>query len=56
MDQTAVLKVVNPVLAILMLDLPISSLLCALTGWGFFKGLHVDGVSCSWEQLSILSR
>jgi uncharacterized protein (DUF2062 family) len=43
MDKNAVLKVVNPALAILMLNQPFSALLIAVTGWDFFEGLHVGG-------------
>jgi hypothetical protein len=43
MDKNAVLKVVNPALAILMLNQPLSGLLIAVTDWDFFEGLHVGG-------------
>ena len=43
MDKKAVLKVVNPALAILMLNQPFSALLSEVTGWDFFEGLHVGG-------------
>ena len=43
MDKNAVLKVVNPALAILMLIQPFSGLLIAVTDWDFFEGLHVGG-------------
>ncbi len=43
MDKNAVLKVVNPALAILMLNQPFSALLSEVTGWDFFEGLHVGG-------------
>jgi hypothetical protein len=43
MDKNAVLKVVNPALAILMLNQPFSGLLMAVTDWDFFEGLHVGG-------------
>jgi hypothetical protein len=43
MDKNAVLKVVNPALAILMLNQPFSVLLSEVTGWDFFEGLHVGG-------------
>jgi hypothetical protein len=43
MDKNVVLKVVNPALAILMLNQPFSGLLIAVTDWDFFEGLHVGG-------------
>jgi hypothetical protein len=43
MDKNAVLKVVNPALAILMLNQPLSGLLIMVTGWDFFEGLHIGG-------------
>jgi len=43
MDKNAMLKVVNPVLAILMLNQPFSGLLTLLTDWDIFEGLHVGG-------------
>ena len=43
MDKNAALRVVNPALAILMLNQPFSALLSELTGWDFFEGLHVGG-------------
>ncbi|MGE5840927.1 MAG: hypothetical protein ACM335_01525 [Deltaproteobacteria bacterium] len=43
MDKNTVLKVVNPVLAILLLNQPFSAVLSEVTGWDFFEGLHVLG-------------
>ena len=43
MDKNAVLKVVNPALAILMLNQPFSGGLSEGTGWDFFGGLNVGG-------------
>jgi protein-S-isoprenylcysteine O-methyltransferase Ste14 len=43
MDKNAVLKIVNPALAILMLNQPFSALLSEVTDWDFFEGLHVGG-------------
>jgi hypothetical protein len=43
MDKNSVLKVVNPALAILMLNQPFSALLSVLTDWDFFEGLHIGG-------------
>ena len=43
MDKNAVLKVVNPALAILMLNQPFSALLSEVAGWDLFEGLHVLG-------------
>lgn len=43
MNKNAVLKVVNPALAILMVNQPFSALLSEVTGWDFFESLHVGG-------------
>lgn len=43
MDKNTVLRVVNPVLAILLLNQPFSAFLSEVTGWDFFEGLHVLG-------------
>jgi hypothetical protein len=43
MDKNILLKVVNPLLAILMLNQPFSGLLSAVTDWDIFEGLHVGG-------------
>lgn len=43
MDKNAVLKIVNPILAILILNQPFSAFLSEVTGWGLFEGLHVLG-------------
>ena len=43
MDKNTVLKVVNPILAILMLNQPFSALLSAVTGWDVFESLHIGG-------------
>jgi hypothetical protein len=69
MDKNAVLKVVNPALAILTLNQPFSILLSVLTGWDFFGGLHVAGgillvlaaaihlvLNWKWVELNLLKR
>jgi len=43
MDKNTVLKIVNPALAVLMLNQPFSAMLSEVTGWGLFEGLHVVG-------------
>jgi hypothetical protein len=43
MNKNAVLKAVNPALAILMVNQPFSALLSEVTGWDFFESLHVGG-------------
>ena len=43
MDKNAVLKVVNPAMAILILNQPFSAVLSEATGWDVFEGLHVLG-------------
>ena len=43
MDKNAVLRVVNPALAILLLNQPFSAFLFEVTGWDFFESLHVGG-------------
>ncbi len=42
-DKNAVLKVVNPALAVLMLNQPFSAFLSVVIGWDFFEGMHVGG-------------
>jgi protein-S-isoprenylcysteine O-methyltransferase Ste14 len=42
-DKNAVLKVVNPALAILILNQAFSAVLSEVTDWDFFEGLHVGG-------------
>lgn len=43
MDKNAVLKVINPALALFMLNQPFSAFLMAVTGWDLFEILHVGG-------------
>lgn len=43
MDKNVVLKVVNPALAILLLNQPFSALLMSVTDWDIFEGLHAGG-------------
>jgi hypothetical protein len=43
MDKNILLKVVNPLLAILMLNQPFSGLLSSVTDWDIFESLHVGG-------------
>jgi hypothetical protein len=43
MEKNAVLKIVNPMLAILMLNQPLSAFLSEVTGWDLFEGLHILG-------------
>ena len=43
MDKNTALKIVNPVLAILLLNQPFSALLIVIFDWDFFEGLHVAG-------------
>jgi protein-S-isoprenylcysteine O-methyltransferase Ste14 len=43
MDKNAVLKVINPALALLVLNQPFSAFLMAVTGWDLFESLHVGG-------------
>jgi len=43
MNTNAVLKVVNPALAILMLNQPLSAFLMVVPEWDLFEGLHVGG-------------
>lgn len=69
MNKTAALKVVNPALAVLMLNQPFSVLLAAVTGWDLFEGLHVLGgillltaaavhllLNWTWVELNLLKR
>jgi hypothetical protein len=42
-NKNTALKVVNPILALLILNQPFSGLLLAVTDWEFFEGLHVVG-------------
>jgi protein-S-isoprenylcysteine O-methyltransferase Ste14 len=43
MNKNSVLKIVNPVLAILMLNQPFSALLYSVTDWDAFESLHIGG-------------
>jgi hypothetical protein len=43
MDKNTALKVVNPALAVLILNQPFSGLLYLVIGWDFFESLHVGG-------------
>jgi len=43
MKKNSALKVVNPILAILIVNQPFSGLLLSVTHWGFFESLHVVG-------------
>lgn len=42
-DKNAALKIVNPALAILLLNQPFSAFLSEVTSWDVFEGLHVFG-------------
>jgi Domain of unknown function (DUF4405) len=41
MNKTKALKIINPILAILILNQPLSGLLLSVTHWEFFEDLHV---------------
>ena len=69
MDKNTLLKVVNPALAILILNQPLSGLLMAITDWDFFEGMHVGGgillvlaaaihlmLNWKWVELNLLKR
>ena len=69
MDKNVVLKVVNPALAILMVNQPFSASLIAIFDWDFFEGLHVAGgillivvaaihlmLNWKWVELNLLKR
>ena len=43
MERNTVLKVVNPVLAVLILNQPFSGFLYAWTNWRAFETMHVGG-------------
>jgi len=43
MDKNKTLKIVNPILAILLLNQPFSIIMGAVTGWKPFGGLHLVG-------------
>ncbi len=54
MDKNTVLKIVNPALAVLMLNQPFSAMLSEVTGWDLFEGLHVvGGCFLYWRLRSI---
>ena len=68
-DKNAALKIVNPALAILMLNQPFSAFLSEVTGWDLFEGLHVLGgilllmaaavhlmLNWTWIELNLLKR
>jgi hypothetical protein len=43
MNKNTALKVVNPILAILILNQPLSGLLLSVTHWEAFEDVHVVG-------------
>ena len=43
MDKSATLRIINPLLAILLLNQPFSIILGALTHWDVIKDLHIVG-------------
>jgi len=43
MNKNTALKIVNPILAILILNQPFSGLLLSVTHWEAFEGLHIVG-------------
>lgn len=43
MDKNTALKIVNPLLAILMLNQPFSIILFSVTHWEVFENLHLGG-------------
>jgi hypothetical protein len=43
MDKNKALKVVNPVLALLILNQPFSGFLYSLTDWDAFETIHIGG-------------
>jgi membrane-bound ClpP family serine protease len=43
MDKNTTLKIVNPVLAVLILNQPFSGLLYSLTDWDAFETMHIGG-------------
>jgi len=68
-DKNAALKIVNPALAILMLNQPFSAFLSEVTDWDLFEGLHVLGgvlllmaaaahlmLNWTWVELNLLKR
>lgn len=68
-DKNAALKIVNPALAILLLNQPFSAFLSEVTGWDLFEGLHVLGgllllmaaavhlmLNWTWIELNLLKR
>ena len=68
-DKNAALKIVNPALAILMLNQPFSAFLSEVTDWDLFEGLHVLGgvlllmaaavhlmLNWTWIELNLLKR
>jgi len=68
MEKNTVLKVVNPVLAVLILNQPFSGFLYSWTDWGAFETLHVGGgilllivsaihlmLNWKWVQVNLLS-
>ena len=43
MDKNTALKIVNPILALLILNQPFSGFLYSVTHWEAFEDLHVGG-------------
>jgi hypothetical protein len=69
MDKNATLKIVNPLLAILLLSQPFSIILKVLTGWDAFEVLHIVGgigllllaaihvmLNWGWVRMNLLKR
>jgi hypothetical protein len=69
MDKNVALKIVNPLLAILLLNQPFSAFLSEVTDWDLFEGLHVLGgvlllcvaaihlvLNWKWVELNLLKR
>ena len=67
MDKNTVLKIVNPMLALLLLIQPFSGLLLSATDWEIWQDLHVGGgialivfaaihlmLNWSWVRINIL--
>ncbi len=46
MNRNAALRVMNPIMAALIITQPLSALLLSLTDWEVFEGVHIAGGIC----------
>lgn len=69
MNKNAALRIVNPIMAALILAQPLSAFLLSLTDWDVFEGVHIAGGVClligavvhvllnwSWVKMNFLKK